>query len=177
MNQLDMLQEERDDLVKAGECLQESLKYLNMMRDQDFYNQIEGQKKLIEKQVAYLDDEIEKTKESFNAIVVTQKDEGSILVAKSNSGKDVFLRIGFLPERKKTTNIMDAFIFDWVDKIEDDCFITYTDYSITPEEFKQVYVYHKKNNGLEDNITPKTLKMREVEREIKHNYLFKENKA
>lgn len=174
MNQLDILMEEREDLTKASECLQESIKYLNPMRDLEFYQKIEGQKKLMEKQVEYLDLEIEKTKESFNAIVVTQKDTGSILVAKNKDGKDVFLRIAFLAERKGSINMAEAFYFDWVDKIEDDCFITYSDYSVTEDEFKSVYVFHKKNGSLEDKIEPKTLKLRVVEREIKHNYLFKE---
>lgn len=172
MNKLEMLLEERDDLIKASECLQESLKYLNPMRDLDFYQVVEGQKKLITKQISYLETEIEKTKESFNAVVVSYEESGAILAAKNLEGKDVFLRIGYLPERA-ASNKANAFVLDWVDKIEDDCFIVYKEYSITQEEFKEIYKFHKKHRELEKSIRPRTLELRETELEIKRNYSFK----
>lgn len=176
MNKLDMLIEEKNDLVKAELCIQEAIKYLNPMRDLDFYKVIDGQRRLLEKQIETLDVEIEKTKESFNALVVTQKDDGSILIAKTKEGKDVFLRIAFLSERVKKGNFNNAFVFDWVDKIEDECFITYESYGVTIDDFKTVYKYHKKHNDLEGQIEKNSLRLREVEREVKHNYLFKESK-
>lgn len=174
MNKLDLLIEERDDYLKSITCLQESIKHLNIMRDIDLYQNLEIQKKSMSKHLEMIEQEIEKTKESFNAIIVTQNESGVILTAKNKENKDVFLRIAFLPERKKAKNLNEAFLFDWVDKIEDDCFIIYSNYSVTKEQFKTIYSYHKKNNKIENDILPKTLNLREVEREIKNNYIFKE---
>ena len=176
MNQLDLLTEEREDLIKASGCLEESIKYLNIMRDSGFYQKIETQINTMQKQIIFLDEEIEKTKASFNAIVVTQKDIGVILVAKNKDDKDVFLRIAFIAERAKSKNKADAFFFDWVYKIEDACFITYKDYSITAKQFSEIYTFHKKNKSIELEIKKGSPKLRNVEREVKHNYLFKENK-
>ncbi len=178
MNKLDLLSEEKEDLEKAELCLQEALKILSPIRDSEYYTAISLQKKLMSKQLISINEDIKKTKESFDGLGVTETKLGNILSAKNKDGKDVFLRVGFLQNRVKGSNFNDAFIFDWVDKIEEGCFMIFEDYSTSKAEFnadvfRTVYTYYKKNKNLEESIKPKSHKLREVEKEINHNYLFK----
>lgn len=176
MNKLDLLVAEKEDLIRFKSCIDSGLKYLNVMRDSDYHTQVFEMSKSIEKRIKYLDKDIEETKKCFDGIIETEISKGHILVAKRKSdGKDLFLRYIFIPERVQNDNWNNAFIFDWVEKLEEGCFMTFDKIStgkhtFSKELFRKVYSYHKKNLNLENGV--KDLKLREVDKEVKHNYIF-----
>ena len=176
MNKLDLLTEEKIAISQSKSCLEEGMKYLNLMRDSGYYKRISEIKNDMTTRLNFLEKEIETTKRTFNGIVETETFSGVTIVAKRKSdGKDMFLRYVFMEERVENNNWKNAFVFDWVENLECNCFINYEEIkangtNLTKENLQKAYSYHKKNYNLEKDVEKINLKT--VSKENQTNYIF-----
>lgn len=181
MNRLELLVEERTDLQGSLACISEGLKRLNMLRDFEIHSSVEINMEQIKKRLIYLEDEIEKTKQSIGGLVETSSREGHILTAKTNEDKDVFLRLRFFKDGLKGDDWTDAILLDWVDTFNHECFIQFESYQVgskifSEEKFREVFKFYQKEKGLSNKVQKKTIKFKLTEKETTKSYIFHENK-
>ncbi len=180
MNHLELLIEERTDLHESLSCISEGLKRLNLLRDSEIYSSVEINITQLSNRIKYLDEQIEKTKQNIGGLVETNNQKGHSLSAKTNDGKDAFLRLRFFKEGLKGDDWTDAILLDWVDSFNQECFMQFESYQVgtkifSEEKFKEVFKHYQKNKGLNLNIQKQTLKFKVTEKETTQSFIFLED--
>lgn len=180
MNKLELLIEERTDLQESLACVSEGLKRLNLLRDADFHSSLETTVEQFKNRIQYLDEQIEKTKQSIGGLTETSSKKGHILTAKNNEGKDMFLRLRFFREGLRGDDWTDAILLEWVDQFNDECFMQFEEYQVgnkifSEEKFKEVFKHYQKNKKISANIQKNTMNFKQTEKETTQSYIFLED--
>lgn len=181
MNSLDFLEEEKHDIEASHASVVEAIARLNLGRDYDFIKALEKTKKQFESHLAHLESQIEKAKLSIDGLVVSNESDGYVISAKNLEGKDIFLRIRFFREDfLQTGDWNDSMFLDWTERFDASCFIQYEKFTVgnktfDEDKFRQVYKHNKQKKGLEENVTPKSIKKRMTIKEDKSSYIFKDS--
>lgn len=180
MNSLDLLEEEKSDIEASHASIVEAIARLNLGRDYDFMKSLEKTKKQFESHLSHLEKQIEKAKMSIDGLVVSNECNGYVISGKNEEGKDIFLRIRFFRDDfLQTGDWNDAMMLDWTERFDSSCFIQYEKFTVgnktfDEDKFREVYKHYKQKKGLEEGVTPKSIKKRLTIKEDKSSYIFKD---